>query len=71
MCELLVILYACHIFFPYCMLLAVAPLKAVVGERYLDWLQRLTGTLGIQCAEVTGDTDSSDYTALNTAQVFL
>ena len=45
----------------------IAPMKALVSERYLDWKVRLTQVLGLECVEVTGDTE--EYSNLPTAQV--
>jgi ATP-dependent DNA helicase HFM1/MER3 len=35
----------------------VAPLRALVQEKVKDWSQRLGGALGINCLELTGDTE--------------
>ncbi|CAL4081527.1 unnamed protein product, partial [Meganyctiphanes norvegica] len=48
----------------------MAPLKALVSERYLDWRQKF-GNLGVVCAEVTGDTDHDDITVIKDSQVIL
>ena len=46
----------------------MAPLKALVTERFLDWRARLA-PLGVSCEEVTGDTDHDDFATLKHTQV--
>lgn len=48
--------------------LPVAPMKALVTERYLDWRQRLA-PLNLSCAEITGDTEHDDITVIRSSQV--
>ncbi|XP_042885950.1 probable ATP-dependent DNA helicase HFM1 [Penaeus japonicus] len=48
----------------------LAPMKALVAERYIDWRTRL-GELGIICAEITGDTDHDDIAVIGKSQVIL
>ncbi|XP_071524400.1 uncharacterized protein [Panulirus ornatus] len=55
---------------PQARVVYMAPLKALVKERYLDWRQRLT-TLNLTCAEVTGDTDHDDIAVIRNSQVVL
>ena len=47
---------------------SVAPMKALVTERYLDWRQRLA-PLNLTCAEITGDTEHDDITVIRNSQV--
>eukprot|EP00106_Octopus_bimaculoides_P001678 XP_014769120.1 PREDICTED: probable ATP-dependent DNA helicase HFM1 [Octopus bimaculoides] len=48
----------------------MAPIKALCTERYEDWEKKL-GKLGVQCLELTGDTDVDDFSALQTANVII
>uniref|UniRef100_A0A0N7ZA09 DNA 3'-5' helicase n=2 Tax=Scylla olivacea TaxID=85551 RepID=A0A0N7ZA09_SCYOL len=48
----------------------MAPMKALVTERYLDWRQRLA-PLNLTCAEITGDTEHDDITVIKNSQVIL
>ena len=48
----------------------VAPLKAVVSERHGEWLDKFN-SLGLSCAEVTGDTEDEDYSATHDANIIL
>ena len=47
---------------------AVAPIKALCTERYEDW-QAKFGPLGLQCRELTGDTQLDDYAELQNAHI--
>lgn len=49
-------------------LFTVAPMKALVTERYIDWQARLRD-LGVICAEITGDTDHDDIAVIAKSQV--
>ena len=46
----------------------VAPIKALCTERYEDW-QAKFGPLGLQCCELTGDTQLDDYAELQNAHI--
>ncbi|XP_037800665.1 probable ATP-dependent DNA helicase HFM1 [Penaeus monodon] len=48
----------------------MAPMKALVTERYIDWQVRLR-ELGVICAEITGDTDHDDIAVIAKSQVIL
>ncbi|KAF4527806.1 hypothetical protein B566_EDAN016218, partial [Ephemera danica] len=48
----------------------MAPVKALCSERYLDWSVKF-GPLGVQCLELTGDSDPSDYFELRDFQLLL
>ncbi|XP_064098178.1 probable ATP-dependent DNA helicase HFM1 [Macrobrachium nipponense] len=48
----------------------MAPMKALVSERYMDWRQRMS-PLGITCAEVTGDTEQDDIAVIKDSQIVL
>ncbi|XP_047479905.1 probable ATP-dependent DNA helicase HFM1 [Penaeus chinensis] len=48
----------------------MAPMKALVTERYIDWQMRLR-ELGVICAEITGDTDHDDIAVIAKSQVIL
>ncbi|XP_068236442.1 probable ATP-dependent DNA helicase HFM1 [Palaemon carinicauda] len=48
----------------------MAPMKALVSERYSDWKQRMS-PLGVTCAEVTGDTDHDDIAVIKGSQIVL
>ena len=50
--------------------LAVAPIKALCSERHEDWQARF-GPLGLQCSELTGDTQLDDYFELKNAQIIM
>ena len=43
-------------------------MKSLCGERVDDWRQKLS-PLGLQCLELTGDTNPSDFTNLHHVQV--
>ncbi|XP_042146189.1 probable ATP-dependent DNA helicase HFM1 [Ixodes scapularis] len=49
---------------------AVVPLKAICRERLEDW-SRKTASLGLHCAELTGDTDEEDRSVLQEAHLIL
>ncbi|XP_050717948.1 uncharacterized protein LOC126999409 [Eriocheir sinensis] len=48
----------------------MAPMKALVTERYLDWRQKLA-RLNLSCAEITGDTEHDDITVIKNSEVIL
>ncbi|XP_075918765.1 putative ATP-dependent DNA helicase HFM1 [Petromyzon marinus] len=48
----------------------MAPIKALCREKFEDW-QNKFGALGIQCKELTGDTDVDDYFETQDAQIIL
>lgn len=47
----------------------VAPLKAIVGERFHDWRNRFE-KFGISCAEITGDSTYDDFLMFKKSQVW-
>ncbi|CAM9750894.1 unnamed protein product [Lampetra planeri] len=48
----------------------MAPIKALCREKFEDW-QKKFGALGIQCKELTGDTDVDDDFEMQDAQIIL
>lgn len=46
----------------------MAPLKAIVGERFHDWKRRFEN-FGIACAEITGDSSYDDFLMFKKSQV--
>ncbi|CAN7985744.1 unnamed protein product, partial [Ixodes hexagonus] len=50
--------------------LYMVPLKAICRERLEDW-QRKTASLGLHCAELTGDTDEEDSSVLRDAHLII
>ncbi|GAB1599601.1 hypothetical protein Ahia01_000237400, partial [Argonauta hians] len=48
----------------------MAPIKALCTERYEDWNKKLQ-QLGVQCLELTGDSDVDDFSALQTANIII
>ncbi|XP_014669850.1 PREDICTED: probable ATP-dependent DNA helicase HFM1 [Priapulus caudatus] len=48
----------------------MAPVKALCSERCADWSAKF-GPLGLQCTELTGDTLTDEYYALQSAHVVL
>ena len=46
----------------------VGPMKSLCGERVADWQHKLS-SLGLQCVELTGDSDLSDFTSLHHVQL--
>ena len=48
--------------------ISVAPIKALCSERFEDWKQKFGG-LGLQCRELTGDTEIDDYYELQDAHI--
>ncbi|KAG0430086.1 hypothetical protein HPB47_023013 [Ixodes persulcatus] len=50
--------------------LYVVPLKAICRERLEDW-SRKTASLGLHCAQLTGDTDEEDRSVLQEAHLIL
>ena len=50
------------------MFVSVAPVKALCSERYDDWKRRF-GPLGLQCQELTGDTELDDYSLLQNVHI--
>jgi ATP-dependent DNA helicase HFM1/MER3 len=47
-----------------------APTKSLCAERYRDWQARF-GTLDLQCAELTGDTDYSQLRGIQNAAIII
>jgi ATP-dependent DNA helicase HFM1/MER3 len=48
----------------------VAPVKALCAERLADWSKKF-GTLGLRCAEVTGDMDQNCHLVLRKNHIIL
>lgn len=48
----------------------MVPLKAICRERFEDW-QRKTSSLGLHCAELTGDTEDEDAAVVQQAHLLL
>ncbi|RUS86869.1 hypothetical protein EGW08_005348, partial [Elysia chlorotica] len=46
----------------------MAPMKALCSERYTDWNNKF-GNLGINCLEITGDTELDDFSKLVNANL--
>ncbi|KAK7476597.1 hypothetical protein BaRGS_00032143 [Batillaria attramentaria] len=46
----------------------MAPMKSLCSERVGDWKQKLS-PLGLECLELTGDSDLTDFTALHHAHI--
>ena len=49
---------------------SVAPIKALCSERYEDWKVKFGG-LGLQCCELTGDSQLDDYFELQRAHIVM
>lgn len=47
-----------------------APTKSLCSERFRDWSKKFM-TLGLQCAELTGDTDQSQLRRIQGAQIII
>ncbi|KAL4881935.1 Sec63 Brl domain-containing protein [Aspergillus karnatakaensis] len=47
-----------------------APTKSLCAERYRDWTQKFH-SLGLQCAELTGDTDNSQLRNVQNSQIII
>lgn len=47
-----------------------APTKSLCAERYRDWNAKFS-SLGLKCAELTGDTDHSQLKSVQTAQIII
>ncbi|KAF2643541.1 P-loop containing nucleoside triphosphate hydrolase protein [Massarina eburnea CBS 473.64] len=47
-----------------------APLKALCSERHRDWQQKF-GPLGLNCVELTGDSDSADLKTVQSANIIV
>lgn len=48
----------------------VAPIKALCTERFEDWSEKF-GPLGLQCSELTGDSQLDDYFELQNAHIIM
>ena len=46
----------------------VAPIKALCSERYHDWNNKFS-PLGLNCTELTGDTNIEDFQALQRSHI--
>ncbi|KAH3806664.1 hypothetical protein DPMN_134988 [Dreissena polymorpha] len=53
-----------------CLLLPVAPIKALCSERYTDWKGKLEPH-GLKVMELTGDTDMEDFYELQEVNIIL
>ncbi|KAF0311749.1 putative ATP-dependent DNA helicase HFM1 [Amphibalanus amphitrite] len=53
-----------------CLAVYMAPMKALCTERFRDWRNKF-GPLGLECCELTGDTDRDEYAELRRPQVVL
>lgn len=47
---------------------SVAPMKALCSERFEDWKSKF-GPFGLQCMELTGDTEMDEYFDMQTANL--
>lgn len=47
-----------------------APTKSLCSERFRDWSRKFM-TLGLQCAELTGDTDQSQLRSVQSSQIII
>lgn len=47
-----------------------APTRSLCTERFRDWTAKLT-SLGLQCAELTGDTDYSQLRSIQSASIII
>ncbi|BCR83135.1 Sec63 [Aspergillus chevalieri] len=47
-----------------------APTKSLCSERFRDWSKKFM-TLGLQCAELTGDTDQTQLRSVQSAQIII
>ncbi|KAL1964042.1 hypothetical protein VTN77DRAFT_7588 [Rasamsonia byssochlamydoides] len=47
-----------------------APTRSLCAERFRDWTAKLT-SLGLQCAELTGDTDYSQLRSIQSASIII
>ncbi|XP_039590583.1 probable ATP-dependent DNA helicase HFM1 [Polypterus senegalus] len=48
----------------------MAPIKALCSQRYDDWKQKF-GPLGLNCKELTGDTEMDDFFEIQDAQLIM
>lgn len=48
-----------------------APTKSLCSERFRDWSRKFTTTLGLQCAELTGDTDQSQLQHVQKSHIII
>ena len=46
----------------------MAPIKALCNERYQDWTKKFS-PFGLNCTELTGDTDIEDFQALQRSHI--
>lgn len=51
-------------------MLAVAPIKALCSQCYENWRQKF-GPLGLNCKELTGDTEIDDFFEVQDAHVIM
>lgn len=49
---------------------SVAPIKALCSQRYENWKQKF-GPLGLNCKELTGDTEIDDYFEIQDAHLIM
>lgn len=54
----------------HCKIIYQAPTKSLCSERFRDWQSKFT-TLGLQCAELTGDTESTNLRHVQSARVIV
>lgn len=47
-----------------------APTKSLCSERFRDWSRKFS-TLGLQCAELTGDTDQTQLRSVQNSQIII
>ncbi|GCB70464.1 hypothetical protein scyTo_0001292 [Scyliorhinus torazame] len=50
--------------------LAVAPIKALCNQRHEDWKEKF-GPIGLNCKELTGDTEMDDYFEIQDAHIII